>query len=178
MALFCIFYLNTTISNYVGIAYCRSVGVNMVKITPSCSEAEIERSVQCRDGLSLNRQVEQWQHVSAYDCFNLLPYLKEFAPFSLQLANIEKCLPTNANTQLVIYLWQNFVCCHIPHICHEHHEQRSCKFFLAGVNFYRFNAKNWHFRQILREKVAFFTDLTRKIGFFWCKFYSPKILLV
>ena len=43
----------------------------------------------------------------------------------------------------------------------------SCKFFLAGVNFYRFNAKNWHFRQILREKVAFFTDLTRKIGVFW-----------
>ena len=53
-----------------------------------------------------------------------------------------------------------------------------CKFFLAGVNFYRFNAKNWHFRQILREQVAFFTDLTRKIGVFRCKFYSPKILLV
>ena len=31
-----------------------------------------------------------------------------------------------------------------------------CKFFLAGVNFYRFSAKNWHFRQILREKVTFF----------------------
>ena len=43
----------------------------------------------------------------------------------------------------------------IPDICHEHHERRSCKFFLAGVNFYRFNAKNWHFRQILRKKVAF-----------------------
>ena len=55
----------------------------------------------------------------------------------------------------------------------------SCKFFLAGVNFYRFNAKNLHFRQILREKVAFFfTDLTRKIGVFRCKFYSPKILPV
>ena len=55
----------------------------------------------------------------------------------------------------------------------------SCKFFLAGVNFYRFNAKNWHFRQILRKKVAFFfTDLTRKIGVFRCKFYSPKILPV
>ena len=74
-----------------------------------------------------------------------------------------------------------------------------CKFFLAGVNFYIFNAKNWHFRQILREKVAIFTDLTRKIGIFdrfyakkwrfftdlarkigvfWCKFYSPKILPV
>ena len=54
-----------------------------------------------------------------------------------------------------------------------------CKSFLAGVNFYRFNAKNWHFRQILREKVAFFfTDLTRKIGVFRCKFYSPKVLPV
>ena len=53
-----------------------------------------------------------------------------------------------------------------------------CKFFLAGVNFYRFNAKNWHFRQILCKKVAFFTDLTRKIGVFRCKFYSPKILSV
>ena len=34
-----------------------------------------------------------------------------------------------------------------------------CKFFLAGVNFYRFNAKNWHFQQILREKVAFFLQI-------------------
>ena len=34
-----------------------------------------------------------------------------------------------------------------------------CNFFLAGVNFYRFNAKNWHFRQILREKVAFFLQI-------------------
>ena len=34
-----------------------------------------------------------------------------------------------------------------------------CKFFLAGVNFYRFNAKNWHFRQILRKKVAFFLQI-------------------
>ena len=37
-----------------------------------------------------------------------------------------------------------------------------CKFFLAGVNFYRFNAKNWHFRQILREKVAFFCRFNAK----------------
>ena len=35
----------------------------------------------------------------------------------------------------------------------------SCKNFLAGVNFYIFNAKNWHFRQILREKVAFFLQI-------------------
>ena len=46
------------------------------------------------------------------------------------------------------------------------------------ANFYRFNAKNWHFWQILREKVAFFTDLTQKIGVFQCKFYSPKFLTV
>ena len=30
-----------------------------------------------------------------------------------------------------------------------------CKFFLAGVNFYRLNVKNWHFWQILREKWRF-----------------------
>merc|ERR1711928_101860 len=50
--------------------------------------------------------------------------------------------------------------------------------FSGGCKFYRFNAKNWHFRQILRKKVAFFTDLMRKIGVFRCKFYSPKILPV
>ena len=60
---------------------------------------------------------------------------------------------------------------HIPLICHGSHGY-------TRVNFYRFNAKNWHFRQILRKKVAFFTDLTRKIGVFRCKFYSPKILPV
>ena len=30
----------------------------------------------------------------------------------------------------------------IPDICHGRHERRPCKFSLAGVNFYRFNAKN------------------------------------
>ena len=34
-------------------------------------------------------------------------------------------------------------CSIIPHICHGRHGRRLCKFFLAGVNFYRFNAKNW-----------------------------------
>ena len=33
----------------------------------------------------------------------------------------------------------------IPDICHGRHGRRPCKFFLAGVNLYRFNAKNWHF---------------------------------
>ena len=80
--------------------------------------------------------------------------------------------------------WQRKGCWHILLYCgHTSYLPRThgrcpCKFFLDGVNFYRFNAKNWHFRQILREKVAFFTDLTRKIGVFRCKFYSPKILPV
>ena len=43
-----------------------------------------------------------------------------------------------------------------------------CKFFLAGVNFYRFNAKNWQF-------TVYFVVI---YAFFRCKFYSPKILLV
>ena len=38
----------------------------------------------------------------------------------------------------------------------------SCKFLLAGVNFYRFNAKNWHFLQILRKKIAFFYRFNAK----------------
>ena len=37
-----------------------------------------------------------------------------------------------------------------------------CKFFLAGVNSYRFNAKDWHFRQILRKKVAVFYRFNAK----------------
>ena len=71
-------------------------------------------------------------------------------------------------------------CACSPHTSYLSREPREypCIFFLAGVNFYRFYAKNWHFRQILREKVTFFTDLTRKIGVFRCKFYSPKILPV
>ena len=58
----------------------------------------------------------------------------------------------------------------------------SCKFFLAGVNFYRFNAKklaiycvfcrnnakNWQFS-------VFFVVI---YAFFRCKFYSPKMLFV
>ena len=36
----------------------------------------------------------------------------------------------------------------IRHICHGRHGRRPCKFFLAGVNFFRLNAKNWRFLQI------------------------------
>ena len=33
----------------------------------------------------------------------------------------------------------------IPHICNGRRGRRPCQFFLAGVNYDRFNAKNWHF---------------------------------
>ena len=33
----------------------------------------------------------------------------------------------------------------IPFICHRHHRRCLCKKKLPGVNFYRFNAKNWRF---------------------------------
>ena len=36
-----------------------------------------------------------------------------------------------------------------------------CKLFLAGVNFYRFNAKNWQF-------IVYFAVITQKIGNFLC----------
>ena len=36
-----------------------------------------------------------------------------------------------------------------------------CKFFLAGANFYRFNAKNWQF-------TVYFAVITQKIGNFLC----------
>ena len=55
----------------------------------------------------------------------------------------------------------------IPDICHGRHGRRPCNFFLAGVIFYRFNAKNWHFWQILRKKVAFFYRFNAKNRRFW-----------
>ena len=57
-----------------------------------------------------------------------------------------------------------------------------CKFFLAGVNFYRFNAKNWqftvYFAVITQKNWQFSVYFVVIYAFFWCKFYSPKILLV
>ena len=47
----------------------------------------------------------------------------------------------------------------IPDICYGSHGYTRVKKFLAGVNFYRFNAKNWHLRQMLRKKVAFFLQI-------------------
>ena len=41
------------------------------------------------------------------------------------------------------------------------YERGSWKFFLAGVNFYRFNAKNWQF-------TVYFAVITQKIGNLLC----------
>ena len=45
----------------------------------------------------------------------------------------------------------------IPHICHGRTDDVRVNFFLAGVNFYRFNAKNWQF-------TVYFAVITQKIG--------------
>ena len=49
----------------------------------------------------------------------------------------------------------------IPDICHGRHGHVRVNFFLAGVNFYRFNAKNWQF-------TVYFAVITQKIGNFLC----------
>ena len=49
----------------------------------------------------------------------------------------------------------------IPDICYGSHGYTRVKFFLAGVNFYRFNAKNWQF-------TVYFAIITQKIGNFLC----------
>ena len=41
------------------------------------------------------------------------------------------------------------------------HGRCPCKFFLPGVNFYRFNAKNWQF-------TVYFAVITQKIGNLLC----------
>ena len=53
-------------------------------------------------------------------------------------------------------------------MCLASKQQCPCKFFLAGVNFYRFNAKIWQFSVYFVVIYAFFR----------CKYYSPKILPV
>ena len=49
---------------------------------------------------------------------------------------------TELNLQICNYAQKRRICC-IPHICHGRHGRRPCKFFLASVIFFRFNAKNW-----------------------------------
>ena len=116
------------------------------------------------------KYVKKEKHMNDLDIFQI---------FGISLRGDETCV-------LMVFhavLRQISKCCQvhsllIPHICHRHYRRCLCKKKLPGVNFYRFNAKNWHFQQFLRKKLAFFTDLTRKIGVFRCKFYSPKILPV
>ena len=67
----------------------------------------------------------------------------------------------------VLLLWgvivQLYVCVSPNHTWYLSRTPRtcSCKSFLAGVNFYRFTAKNWQF-------TVYFAVLTQKIGNFLC----------
>ena len=52
-------------------------------------------------------------------------------------------------------------CLSIPDICHRRHGHTRVNFFLAGVNFYRFNAKSWQF-------TMYFAIITQKNGNLLC----------
>ena len=64
------------------------------------------------------------------------------------------------------YINWNTQCARVWHCRHTSYLSQtpriySCKFFLAGVNFYRFNAKNWQF-------TVYFAVITQKIGNLLC----------
>ena len=57
----------------------------------------------------------------------------------------------------------------IPDICHERHEYIRVNFFLVGVNFNRFNAKNWQFTvyfAVITQKLAIFCVFCRNLRVF------------
>ena len=62
-------------------------------------------------------------------------------------------MQTTSNSALIYCFCPNYLFIllyfFIPDICHGRHRRRPCKFFLAGVIFFRCNAKNW-------RKLAFF----------------------
>ena len=68
--------------------------------------------------------------------------------------------PYGANLEY-LKVWKLSFHRHIPHICYGRHGRRPCKFFLPGVNLYRFNAKNWQF-------TVYFAVITQKIGNLLC----------
>ena len=59
-----------------------------------------------------------------------------------RLIKVEMPFSSAVDTHRVIYTIPPFP---IPYICHGSHGYTRVNFFLAGVKFYRFNAKNWQF---------------------------------
>ena len=80
--------------------------------------------------------------------------------FPSYISNFEQLEKERAVTIVWVFFWSDGDCSYtnenhfsallsaIPHICHGCHGRRPCKFFLASVNFFRCNAKNWRFLQI------------------------------
>ena len=62
------------------------------------------------------------------------------------------------NIKLISKIWTDYS--HTSYLSRKPREF-SCKFFLASVNFYRFNAKNWQF-------TVYFAVITQKIGNLLC----------
>ena len=89
-----------------------------------------------------------------------------FSSFELMTKGKKEIIEKIRNLMQQNHYWYYSAHLTIPHICHGSHGYTRVNFFLAGVKFYRFNAKNWHFRQNLREKLAFFYIFNAKNGRF------------
>ena len=71
--------------------------------------------------------------------FKYITHSKLFSPFLIcRIKEIFGSRNDEAFEMLLSYV-------PIPHICHRHHRHVCVKKKLPGVNFYRFNAKNWRF---------------------------------
>ena len=87
-------------------------------------------------------------------------------------------LKSKLNPILLSQISLNSLVRHIPLIFHGSHGYTHVNFFgrCKFLQIYREKLAFW--TDFTRKSGVFFTDLTRKIGVFRCKFYSPKILPV
>ena len=105
-----------------------------------------------------------WKHI--YGAYFLLPVCTVINSHPCASQSRRKCgVGPQRNSSL---LSAHSVCFNIfrQKCCHTSYLSRtprthSCKFFLTGVNFYRFNAKNWQF-------TVYFAVITQKIGDLLC----------
>ena len=134
-----------------GFQHCRfCAGANTSQGFQDCIEQEtFNNSAKAQRGVGFQRFVDPslwtWDVTAAIDgrCFTL----NFDEPLTIDLS--VDSLVFNLEEDMVYYLF----------IHQPDHTSYLSQFFLVGVNFYRFNEKNWHFRQILRLKVAFFLQI-------------------
>ena len=96
----------------------------------------------------------------------LTPRKQQGCPMSTNLVPQLCFVPSSSEIDFplgTLALWHLGILAYYKHTSYLSRKPRefSCNFFLAGVNFYRFNAKNWQF-------TVYFAVITQKIGNFLC----------